>query len=365
MSSARTAQPEAAGASSIRAATQWLQRRIVLRRRMTKLALLLLILAGVWAGVSGVLGVLVLIVGAFALTVVLYPFLVGDLEVTPLSDHLRAQWPDELFVRLSQGVTHYQLAGPENGPRVVLVVGFASPYFIWDHQFQALASAGFRVLRYDNFGRGLSDRPNVVYNDDLFDTQLLELLDALHWNGPVDLVGLSMGGATVARFVDRHPERARRYVMIAPAGLPQRLRPRQHLLRIPGVGEWLMKIFGDENILQALPAEVGNDAEKVRRAIDEYVNQMQYQGYKRALLSTWRHNPLAVLLPVFERLGSQPRLGLLLWGTKDTIVPFEQHVRLQAAIPAIRFHAIEGGTHPVNYHMPEAVNPILIDFLSR
>jgi pimeloyl-ACP methyl ester carboxylesterase len=44
----------------------------------------------------------------------------------------------------------------------------------------ALANAGYRVLRYDQYGRGLSDRPNIEYTADVYDRQLGELLDALH-----------------------------------------------------------------------------------------------------------------------------------------------------------------------------------------
>ncbi len=72
------------------------------------------------------------------------------------------------FIRLSDGCTHYELGGPENGEAVVLVHGFSVPYFIWDPTFQALTSSGFRVLRFDLYGRGFSDRPRLEYALDLF-----------------------------------------------------------------------------------------------------------------------------------------------------------------------------------------------------
>jgi pimeloyl-ACP methyl ester carboxylesterase len=169
----------------------------------------------------------------------------------------------------------------------------------------------------------------------------------------------------VARFVDRYPDRVRRYVLIAPTGLPYRKGLKQRLLDVPGLGEWLMKAFGDRNIIAALPAEIGDDPAKVRRAVEAYHGQMQFHGYKRAILSTLRYNPLNNALPVYERIGSQPKKGLLVWGTRDTIIPFKNHVRLQAAIPTLRFHPVEGGTHPVCYQRPEAVSPAIVDFLGR
>src|SRR5271169_4886577 len=89
------------------------------------------------------------------------------------------------YVSLGAGVTHFELAGPPDAPTVVLVHGFSVPYYIWDPTFDALTAAGFRVLRYDLFGRGWSDRPNARYDAEFFDQQLLQLLDALGIRGPV------------------------------------------------------------------------------------------------------------------------------------------------------------------------------------
>src|SRR5579864_4541155 len=58
------------------------------------------------------------------------------------------------FARLSDGYTHYELAGPTNAHVVVLAAGATVPYYIWDPTFKALVDDGFRVLRYDYYGRG-------------------------------------------------------------------------------------------------------------------------------------------------------------------------------------------------------------------
>jgi len=94
------------------------------------------------------------------------------------------------FVTLGDGVTHYDVAGPDTGQRVLLAHGFSVPSYIWDSTVTALAGAGFRVARYDYFGRGYSDRPDVAYTADLYDRQMVQLLDSLGWKEPVDIVGL-------------------------------------------------------------------------------------------------------------------------------------------------------------------------------
>ena len=122
------------------------------------------------------------------------------------------------FVQLTDGVTHYELSNITKDHTVVLVHGFSVPYFIFDPTFHFLTRCGFRVLRYDLFGRGFSDRPDVNYNIDLFVEQLAELLDALRLTRPVTLIGLSMGGPISTTFTARYPERVNKLVLIDPAG---------------------------------------------------------------------------------------------------------------------------------------------------
>ena len=114
------------------------------------------------------------------------------------------------YVTLSDGVTHYRLTGPPDGPTVVLVHGGTIPMWTWDAQAEALVGAGFRVLAYDAFGRGYSDRPDVTYDRALYRRQLAEITDSLDLSEPFPLVGISMGGGTVVDFTAAHPERVAR-----------------------------------------------------------------------------------------------------------------------------------------------------------
>ena len=80
------------------------------------------------------------------------------------------------YLRLTHGVTHYALDGADDGPVVVLVHGGTIPMFTWSEIVPGLTDRGFRVLRYDMYGRGRSDRPAVEYNRALYLEQLVELL---------------------------------------------------------------------------------------------------------------------------------------------------------------------------------------------
>jgi alpha-beta hydrolase superfamily lysophospholipase len=107
-------------------------------------------------------------------------------ERIAITDAVRADaFKGESFAKLSDGYTHYVWNGPEAGPVLVFVHGFSSPCFIWEKQAEFFAAQGYRVLRYDLFGRGHSDRPNVDYDADLYHRQLVELLDSQQVTGPV------------------------------------------------------------------------------------------------------------------------------------------------------------------------------------
>lgn len=278
-----------------------------------------------------------------------------------LDDTTRASLPGQ-FVTLPDGVTHYELAGPEGRTPVVFIHGFSTPYMLWDHNFGALAEAGLRVLRYDLLGRGYSDRPKVTYDADLFDRQLLGLLDALGMTDPVDLVGCSMGGLIAVTFADRHPERVRRLSLISPAGFPIKPTLAALLLFVPGLGELILALTGNKVILDGLARDFYRP-ERVPEYVEKYRAQLPYGGFKRAILSTMRHMPLTGMAETYARVGRQGRPVQLLWGRHDQTIPFETHEKVRAAIPHLDFHAVDDAGHIAQYERPEVVNRLLIGFL--
>jgi pimeloyl-ACP methyl ester carboxylesterase len=250
------------------------------------------------------------------------------------------------FVELADGFVRYEVAGPPDGQVVVLLHGFFNSYYVWDHAFSALAQAGFRVLRYDLYGRGYSDRPGTRCDHDLFDRQIVNLLAALNITQPIDLVGPSMGGAIALTFVDRHPAAVRRLCLISPSGLYPKHQQMVNIMRIPLVGELLI----------ALHSKPAKFPEEVRTFL-------KYQGTRRAFLSTIRHGPFGDISDVYERVGKQEIPTLLIWGREDEAIPFEFSEKVKQALPHAEFHAIDGAGHKPYYECPELIYPLLIGFM--
>src|SRR5262249_36003680 len=141
-----------------------------------------------------------------ALIVLLWTlYVIADPENRNLDSVARAS-TSGAFALLSDGYTHYEIGGPagQDGRGVVLAAGFSVPYYIWDPTFNALTTAGLRVLRYDYYGRGYSDRPSIPFNDDMYVRQLDELLMHLRITTPVDLTGISFGGSFITSFADKY-----------------------------------------------------------------------------------------------------------------------------------------------------------------
>lgn len=267
------------------------------------------------------------------------------------------------FTELSDGFTHYELGNAEATDTVVLVHGFSVPYFIFDPTFEFLTQSGFRVLRYDLFGRGFSDRPDTDYNMDLFVRQLIQLLDALNLRQPVSLVGLSAGGPVSAAFAARFPERVHKLVLIDPVGARTFLLGRiLKAAAMPLLGELLVGVLMSIRIAKLI-ASSPFDRERIGDFGPGYIAQMQFKGFKHAILSSVRNNLLGDWRGVYEEVGKMGTPVLLLWGRKDTAVPFKHSGVLQAAIPNLEFHAIENAGHNPHYEKPEEVNPILLKFL--
>ena len=266
------------------------------------------------------------------------------------------------FVCLSDGVTHYELAGPEGGHIVVLIHGFSVPYYLWDQTFDPLVKAGFRVLRYDLYGRGFSDRPHVHYNADLYDRQLSELLAALHLDAPVELVGSSMGGPIAATFGARHPERVQALALLDPGHWPGEPMPWQ--IRTPVIGEYWACV----QLAPSLPDGQKDDFRHPERYPDyfaKYPEQMRNKGFRRALLSTLRDYFTYDVRADFRRVGESHKPVFLLWGKLDKDVPFEGSKVVLEEIPQAEFHPLEDAAHVGFYESPEVVNPMLVEFLNR
>ena len=286
-----------------------------------------------------------LIVGAAILAA---PFVVEAFR-RPI-DAARDEAPG-LFADLPRGVTHYRWRGGAKGHVVVLVHGLTTPSEVWDGIAEGLADAGLRVLSYDLYGRGYSDRPPGRQDLDFFVGQLEALLDRLGLE-EVTLFGYSMGGIIATDFAHRHPDRVRRLMLLAPAGMIHTPATLYWLsARLPAVGDWLMLAYfprfarlGLKRFAKA-PGRAAEIAAVQRR-------ELRFRGYIPAVLSSLRGALMTWQHVEHNALGARGMPVLAIWGEADRTIPITAMGRLaewnrkahHASVPEAG-HFI-GVTHP-------------------
>jgi pimeloyl-ACP methyl ester carboxylesterase len=303
------------------------------------------------AGAAGLLGFAAL-VGALAAV-----FLAKDRKVTPVQEALRAAG-SATTIALPLGRTHYELSGPADGPLVVLVHGGTIPMWTWDAQVPALTGAGFRVLRYDQLGRGLSDRPDVAYDRALYQAQLDQLLAALELEGPFDLVGLSFGGAVAATYAAANPARVRRIVLVAPIVHYAEGKLLFDVAKIPGVGEWYARVVSVPSTVRRARAFFPPD--QADDLVARFESQTTIEGYERALLSYARSDALQDHRPAYAAIADRPVTVLI--GAEDHETPPE-HVAFLREQFGDGVQAIPGGGHGMHSVTPALINGPILAFL--
>ena len=286
-------------------------------------------------------------------------YLARNPERAGLDDAARRAAPGR-FVRLADGVTHYELAGPPDGAPVVLVHGFSVPSYVWDSTFSALAGAGFRVLRYDEYGRGWSDRPDVTYDAALYHRQLGALLDSAGMRAPVHLVGLSMGGWVTASFAGAHPGRVRSLTLVDPVAAPRTDVPAA--MRAPLLGPVLWQSLAVPGMAEGQRTDFVDPA-RFPDWVERYRVQMRYRGFGRALRSTIRAVAATDLAEVYGRVGRDTLPVLLVWGEEDRTVPFALSDSVRRWIPRAEFVPVKGAGHLPQLERAGEVNAALIAFL--
>lgn len=259
------------------------------------------------------------------------------------------------FLRLSDGETYFRWIGPERGPIAVCIHGLTTPSLVWQALAEGLAEAGYRVLVYDLYGRGYSDRPPTAHDRTLYHRQLDELLAKLRIAGPVTLLGYSMGGAIAASWAAAHPDRVSRLILLAPAGMGHDLGHVARIARdVPVIGDWLM--------LAAFPLSHRRATGRERLAATDVPGIVAYQqdelrwrGFVPAVLSSVR----GILREVQEddhralRRAALPVLAI--WGAEDRVIPIRAMSVLAAWNPGAHHAVIEGAGHGLPYTHAAAV----------
>ncbi len=255
------------------------------------------------------------------------------------------------------------------GRPVVLIHGWPLSADSWDSQGMALAEAGYRVIAYDRRGFGRSDQPWSGYD---YDTLSDDLADVMAETGVTDdaaLVGFSMGGGEVARYLSRHRGKGVSQVALVGSVVPYMLKTDDNPDGVP------------QEQLQEIADNIKADRPKFFRT---FFDQFYGVGFITSPVSeetldlSWNTAMQAGLKPTLacaEAFGTtdfRPDLAsftiptLVIHGTADQTVPIDATGRAVAkAVPNATLIEYDGAPHGLFATESDRLTQDLLAFLGR
>ena len=258
---------------------------------------------------------------------------------------------------------HYQEAGDEHAPALVLIHGFASSTLVWSKVFLKLAEAGYRVIALDLLGYGYSAKPRngeyTIAGQAKLLTRLLDCLGIPH----AIFVGSSYGGAVAATCALDYPDRVEKLILV---GTVNNNRPLAFtLMRVfgsPLFGDVVSPLLiGSRRLLRRRMKQVYDRHAWVldERRVDARHLPLRAAGTQRAIIRTVRRWN-AERISRDAHLITQPTL--LLWGENDREIPLADGERLHDEIPGSRLIVFLECGHLPHEEYPEAFTNVVIDF---
>jgi 3-oxoadipate enol-lactonase len=253
----------------------------------------------------------------------------------------------ELFTRV-------EASEQRDPPWLILSTSVASDHTMWDPQIEALTT-GYRVLRYDTRGHGLSDAPDGPYSFDMLVEDVIGLMDH-HGIGKATFMGLSLGGMTGLGLALKHPDRVEKLVCCdARADAPE-----------PYVKGWDERIAivereGMQGILQStlerwLTPAFRKENPEVVATVEQMILSTPVTGYKGA----------AEALKRLDYLKDLPRMTvptLFVVGAEDAGAPPDVMQRMAEATPGARLAVIPDAAHIANIDNAPGFHEAIADFL--
>ncbi len=249
-------------------------------------------------------------------------------------------------------------AGPET---VLLLHGYLMTEAVWDRQAEALAAAGYRVVRPEWRGQGQSEVTAHGYDPWDLAADALALLDHLGIDR-AHVVGHSMGGYAGYRMALRAPARIASFVALATTAEAEA----PAALRQYGVLLWALRLVGYSAVLpRVMPILYGPDF------LGDPARAADVETQRERIRSNPRTGVFRAGRGIFDRDDLSGQLQhlrvptLVVTGEHDVPHPPAQGRRDAARIPGARFVEMPGVGHTPPAEAPDAVTDILLDWLHR
>ena len=262
-----------------------------------------------------------------------------------------ALWPvpvESFEVPTRFGLTHVNICGPKDAPPLVLIPGQAISSTMWYPNVSALSQT-YRIYAPDilgDMGKSIQTRPFTKPTE--FADWLKDLFDELQIE-KADVAGLSYGGFIALRLAFSAPERVRKMILMAPAGLLP-IRP----------------IFFLRMATMLLPAAILSLSAKQRLLLGVASPLVEPAITQMMTTPDFRYSMYLPPVCTDEELQQLKIPTLLLLGDHEVIYDYKAALkRARHLIPQIETELIPGAGHTLNFDQPELVNQRILEFLIR
>lgn len=252
------------------------------------------------------------------------------------------------------------------GEPVVLIHGWPLSGRSWEYQVPALIDAGYRVITYDRRGFGKSSQPWNGYDYDTLAQDLHQLLEHLDLSDAT-LVGFSMGGGEVARYIGTYGTERVKKAVFAGAVPPFMYKSSDN--PDGAIDDATIESF-ENGVKTDRLAFLEDFSKNFFTADQEPLVSESFRLYNKAI-AAWA-SPKGTLdcISAFSKTDFRDDLAafdiptLVIHGDSDAIVPFEASgKRTHETIPESKLAVIEGAPHGSNATHPKQFNKELLEFL--
>jgi pimeloyl-ACP methyl ester carboxylesterase len=242
---------------------------------------------------------------------------------------------------LSQGTTAYRLYGEATAPTVIILHGATLGAMAYRQYVPFLVQAGYRVVLYDQYGRGFSDRPKATFSIAMLRRQLLDLMDHLEIE-KAHLFGISLGGALAAHFAAEHGQRVDKLAYQVPAVSGAQVKFILLLGKLPVLGQLIGRFLAVPAIIQR-GESYGGETPEIREVIEHFKGQFRVVGTERVMRQMLTGDLLGDRLADHARIASQGIQAQFVYATDDPEIAAADVEKALSLYDAPDVHRYTGG----------------------